>query len=541
MFCSKCGNEISENDIFCSNCGQKTEMVNDVVNVDNVTNTSSKHIVAGLSLVAIVLMLVLIGMGVVIYRVAITSTESAYVEDDGDSEKKETDKEQENDLEDTIEEKEEKADNEELEVQIEQLMVCVPADSMSLRSEAGLDANVITDLYAGTMVVWHGYQEDKDNVLFYQVTVEATGQEGFVSANYCVPIEYSYNENELGIVETDTNLYTYDMMMEDIEQLCSIYPDRIDYRWLGDSCDGRGIYEVILGNPNAEYHVMLQASIHGREYMNTQLVMRMIEYYATYYDEGSYNGIMYKDLFDKTAFHIVPMSNPDGVTISQFGEYGLNNSYYRDLLWECYYRDMETLEYKQDSLGDMNWIDYYKNENYERDENIDYISFEDYLTMWKANAQGVDLNKNFEAEWEGINAKTEYAYSDYKGDYPLSEPESQILADLAQEYDYLCYISYHSKGELIYYDVEGNSSHNSVSSNRFATLLEERLKYKPVETTKGYNVSLGGFGDWIQLGLDKPSVTIESGKHPCPLTIEEFPAMWNRHRETWAMIAADVY
>ncbi|MBQ3105206.1 MAG: N-acetylmuramoyl-L-alanine amidase, partial [Lachnospiraceae bacterium] len=51
---------------------------------------------------------------------------------------------------------------------------------------------------------------------------------------------------------------------------------------------------------------------------------------------------------------------------------------------------------------------------------------------------------------------------------------------------------------------------------------------------------MGGFGDWIQLKLDRPSVTIESGKRPCPLTIEEFPGIWHRHRETWAMLGKQI-
>ena len=87
----------------------------------------------------------------------------------------------------------------------------------------------------------------------------------------------------------------------------------------------------------------------------------------------------------------------------------------------------------------------------------------------------------------------------------------------------------------------GNTPENTEASTNFATLLDNWIKYKMVNTNKGYNVNLGGFGDWVQLKLNKPSVTIESGKKPCPLGSEEFPAMWYRHRESWAMLAQQFY
>lgn len=537
MFCSKCGSEISSKDSFCSVCGTKVETFYEV---EPVEKTKNKSMVITLGIVSALLIVILVVMGVLFFEMSSKQDDEVVSKiEKSDTNKKGLDKEEQDEWGEAEEEQEQL--EEQQEVVIEETLVCVPADSMSLRSTPGLGDDVITDLYAGTQLTWHGQQETVNDVLFYKVIVEQTGQEGFVSANFCTPVDYVCDDKLLGIVNVNTELYTYDMMIHDMEQIQQLYPDRITYNWLGESLDARDIFEIILGNPNAEHHVMVQATIHGREYMNTQLIMRMIEYYAAYYDDGSYNGVSYRDLFNKTAFHIVPMSNPDGVSICQFGEEGLDNSYYRELLWYCYERDKYFLEYKQDSLGDMNWTDYYKDENYERDDSLDYISFDEYLRLWKANAKGVDLNKNFDAEWDGIIAKDDYAYSDYKGPYSLSEPESQILAELAQKYDYLCYMSYHSKGELIYYDVEGNTSYNSAASNGFATLLESKIKYKPVQTTKGYNVSLGGFGDWVQLKLNKPSVTIESGKHPCPLSVTEFPAMWNRHRETWAMIAEDIY
>lgn len=216
----------------------------------------------------------------------------------------------------------------------------------------------------------------------------------------------------------------------------------------------------------------------------------------------------------------------------------MNHEEIRQLVYECYLRDRNDLVWEEDSNGDMNWADYYKKPDYDRvaEGKTEIISFEEYQKIWKSNAKGVDLNNNFDAGWVEIDVKQYPAYGSYKGEYAVSEPEAQALVQKATEREYDCFISYHSKGQLIYYDVNGNDEQTSELSYGLASTLESLLKYKPVNTQSAYNVNLGGFSDWIQLGLHRPSVTIESGKHPCPLAISEFDAIWFRHRESWAML-----
>ena len=71
--------------------------------------------------------------------------------------------------------------------------------------------------------------------------------------------------------------------------------------------------------------------------------------------------------------------------------------------------------------------------------------------------------------------------------------------------------------------------------------MNSKIKYKLSNTTSAYNVNLGGFGDWIQLSKKKPSLTIESGKKPCPVPNEEFSSIWIRHRESWAALCNELY
>ena len=414
------------------------------------------------------------------------------------------------------------------------LLAAVPVESILLRETAGFGKDVVTELKPGTCLKWYGEAVEVGGTQFYKVIVRDTEEEGYLAARYCVKVEFDY-QDELNIVETDTALYTYDMMIEDIKILSDKYSDRLKDRVIGHSADGREIHEIVLGNPNADNHIMLQAGIHGREYMTSQLVMKMLEFYAYYYEDGYFEGTYYKDIFDKTAFHVVTMSNPDGVTISQLGVNALKNSIYADIIYECYERDKVTLTCEKDANGDMNWNDYYRQPGYKKG-NTKVITFEEYQKIWKANARGVDLNNNFDADWENINLKKFPAYGSYKGEHALSESESKALADLAYEHDYRCFLSYHSRGQLIYYDVAGNTPENSQASLELANLLDDWIKYEPVKTIGAHNVNLGGFGDWVQLKLSKPSVTIESGRSPCPLEIGEFASMWHRHREAWAML-----
>lgn len=424
------------------------------------------------------------------------------------------------------------------------LYVAVPSGSTYLLSVPMVDAEednsvVIAEITPGTRLRYLENSLVVENDQFLEVMIEATGQSGYILASDAMEVDYDADMEPLQVVETDSVLYTYDMMVEDINTLCRTYSDRLKSDVIGYSNDGRALYRVTLGNPNAKHHIMLQAAIHGREYMNTQMVMKMIEYYAFYYDDGTYHGITYRELFDDTAFHIVPMANPDGVTISQFGVDALEDEYYSMLVYDAYMRDYSTMTYEENVNGDMNWFDHYREDNFDRfstPQGERFITFEEYQTLWKANAEGVDLNNNFDAEWDDIDLKHEPSYTSFKGWAPQSEPETIALVEMATELEYECYISYHSTGSLIYYDCKGNTEEMVNAEEKFANSMHDYVGYRLSNTNTSWGVNLGGFSDWIQLKLESPSVTIESGKKPCPLPIEEFEPMWNRHRESWAKI-----
>ena len=91
----------------------------------------------------------------------------------------------------------------------------------------------------------------------------------------------------------------------------------------------------------------------------------MAEQYAKGYAwNWVYDGMSYRELLDEVRFIIVPMVNPDGVTLAQLGE-----------------------DYASESVSAMPLTD-------------DYNSG---LHSWKANINGVDLNRNYPYNWTAVN------------------------------------------------------------------------------------------------------------------------------------------
>lgn len=64
---------------------------------------------------------------------------------------------------------------------------------------------------------------------------------------------------------------------------------------------------------------------------------------------------------------------------------------------------------------------------------------------------GVDLNRNYPTKYPDDDSVTHPQYALYKGPYYFSEPETYALKCLTEKYLFDGTISYHSSGEIIYY------------------------------------------------------------------------------------------
>lgn len=352
-------------------------------------------------------------------------------------------------------------------------------DTINMRKEASSRAELLRTLPAGEQVRVIEYVQR-----YAEIEVVSTGEKGYVIAGYLKP-----EENVLGleIVKLTAN-YTYEQLNADIAALQAAYPNDVQVEVTGQSVNGLDISVLILGNAEAEHHVFIQAAIHGREHMTTLLVMAQTEYWLK---SGNLTDI---------CFHVMPMANPDGVTISQ----------------EATYTDYLRQMYANDFLGGRTAVE-----------------GEMYLREWKANYNGVDLNRNFDAEWERINTSSAPSYSDYRGKSVASEPETQAIIAYTLANDFDTTISYHSTGSMIFHQFGINSPANEASS-RLAAIIAEISAYT-LEIDDG--TSAGGYKDWAISQLSIPSLTIEIGTRAAPAPETDFYNTWLRNRYVFKAVS----
>lgn len=127
--------------------------------------------------------------------------------------------------------------------------------------------------------------------------------------------------------------------------------------------------------------------------------------------------------------------------------------------------------------------------------------------MYKANAKMVDLNVNFDAKWgEGAENVRIKSSANFIGAFPFSESETRALRDFTLSVMPDMTLSYHSKGEEIYWEFYQTG------------LVRERdcKIASAVSAATGYPVksagnSVGGYKDWCVEKLKIPALTIEVG------------------------------
>lgn len=352
---------------------------------------------------------------------------------------------------------------------------------ISLRKTAG-GSDVIAKIPAGEVMTLHSWNGRYAQVSYGELI-------GYVLSSYIKPEDQSYFSKELSVVDLNYQ-YTYEQMQADLKQLIQAYPLSLSVSTAGISELGRDIPVLRIGSENARYHVLLQGAIHGREHATAWLLMALADYWLAHGIQ-SYGDVCY---------HIIPMINPDGVTISQTGIF----------------------TEQQESI-------------YQRDKEQGYtnLSKAEYAAVWKANGLGTDLNRNFPAGWESITARNEASSEKYRGTSPFSTAETQCLRDYTLKYAFDVTISYHASGSLIYYEYGNNKAVNEESHN----LAEAVCMVTGYPLTGSSGVDGAGFKDWVIDSLGIPSLTIEVGCQDAPLAQRELYSIFIRNRSVLPEVA----
>ena len=259
------------------------------------------------------------------------------------------------------------------------------------------------------------------------------------------------------------------------------------------------------------------AGICGAEYMSTLMCMKQAEYCLCYYDTGNYNGFSYRDLGENVAIHVIPMLNPDGVMISE--------------------EHLTGVEKEPDIVSDLKkW--------YERDSRKGGTSLDidNYLMFYYANANGVDLRRNFDYQWSQIITEEEEpapSSKDYKGKEPVTEQETKSLLTQLTGYHPDLVVAYHTTGPKIEYKY-GQEEKTMSEAKMYAEKLADIMNYEVGKNSvgpEGYG-SLEGYCNH-ELGI--PALSVYLGNGSTPLSLNEFNAIWNACRESWAVLQIAVF
>lgn len=299
------------------------------------------------------------------------------------------------------------------------------------------------------------------------------------------------------VIQTDPP-YTYERLHDDLTRLKKTY-NSIQIKSIGRTRFGRELYAVKLGT--GRKNVLLIGAHHGREWLTTVLLVKMLETYAVAYQNHSHIGTYPSDFLDDVSLWFVPMLNPDGVAIqqNQLSSFPLAHQY---------------------RLRKMNG------------------GREDFI-RWKANGMGIDLNRQYPAGWEEIPDKPKRpSYQFYKGNMPLEAPEVIAITKFVQEIQPSAALAYHTAGREIFWRYK-NGRH----------LLRDYILAKKVAKLTGYSLAEppkqatgGGFTDWFIIAYHRPAMTIEisylvGDRHP-PLSVLQ--EEWQRNQYVGIKVAEEV-
>ncbi|NLK16981.1 MAG: hypothetical protein GX304_00385 [Clostridiales bacterium] len=269
-------------------------------------------------------------------------------------------------------------------------------------------------------------------------------------------------------------MYTYERLLSDIGEL-----EGVERLVLGITWGGRIIPCVHVGSKRGR-QLIVCAAIHAREHITAQLAMRLLGECRKRAGELFGWGI-----------YFIPMANPDGVELCIRGTESVRSAW-----------DRENVLKINGGCPDF--------------------------SLWKANLVGIDLNVNFDARFgTGVSNVFSPAPENYVGEAPFSEPESRALVDFTKKVRPSAVISYHCKGEMIFWKF-----------HQQANLLRDRILAEALAEVTGYELvdemgSAGGYKDWCIQHLGIPAFTIEVGSDafPHPFPYSELDRIFEQNRQ----------
>ena len=264
-----------------------------------------------------------------------------------------------------------------------------------------------------------------------------------------------------------------------INRIVALQDEGLELFNVGQSTLGKNILATHIGDYSGT-QIIIQGGIHAREYISTLLMIEQARY------------IFVNNLVKEGGIYFIFLTNPDGAEIALDG---IDN-----LPCEI------TKQYLLLANPSGNFSTY------------------------KANINLVDLKTNFDADG-GTGELNSFCpdTENFVGFYPNSEREVQNLINFTQRIKPSLTISYHSKGEVIYYGFTGESEQDILRDQSIGEQLSALTGYPLIFTSN----SSGGYKDWCIRNLQIPAYTIEVGNVNLahPIGEEHLPEIFNQNKD----------
>ena len=249
----------------------------------------------------------------------------------------------------------------------------------------------------------------------------------------------------------------YEDLLDAAYELAESYPDFIQIETLGYSAKGREIVSLSLSK-GAEASIGIDAGIHARENITSFILLETLERYAEELSTPGSHTFSYDlhRLIKNLSLRAILNANPDG--------------------FEMLLKD----------------------------------------PSWKANGNGVDLNRNFACEYfNGVNWIPFWGVAAYFSGYtPDSEPETKAIKNFYQSFDFRSYLSMHTRGQLLFFERSYLPSLYQFRAKALAEEIRLNNQFHFMDSTQlneddsNYSSS-GTVTDWLSGEFLKPALTIE--------------------------------
>ncbi len=297
--------------------------------------------------------------------------------------------------------------------------------------------------------------------------------------------------------------HNYTELSTRLSILNSTFSEFVDLYSIGQTWHGREIWCIKLTNetvstPKTEFYIV--GAHHAREMISVENCLYFID--KIIYETGFG---FYENLLTTTEIYVIPMLNPDGLSIMHF--------------YPEQRKNLRPIDDEGDNTTDEN-LDGFLDDELERlyfwneTSNASEIVQEDLdgdFSIGEDLPGGVDLNRNYGAFWNGTGSSPDKINPLYRGPEPFSENETRAIRDFMKQHFFNFALSMHSGIEAIIPPWGNNGSlptKDEVEYNALMAELKTLTLFPFWNETAGY-LANGVWTDYCYLFHDIVCFTLE--------------------------------